>query len=87
MTIPKFKMLYFRKGRRHGTENLKNNLFLGLLQPPLDKNSEDLAILILQFDDVTVNSFFSRVVQWREEGGKGGGGGGARFVDFVPSML
>ena len=57
VTIQKFKMLYFRNERRHGTGNLTKDLFLGLLQPPIDRNSEDLAILILEFDDVTVKSF------------------------------
>ena len=47
-------MLKFRKKRRHETGNLKTDLFLVHLQPPLEKNSEDLAILILEFDDVTV---------------------------------
>ena len=40
-----------RKERRHGTRNLEKDLFLGHLQPPVDKNSEELAILILEFDD------------------------------------
>ena len=60
-------MLYFGNERRHGIGNLKKDLLLGHLQAPLDKNSEDLAILILEFDDVTVKtilffSFFSRRV-------------------------
>ena len=42
------KMLYFQN----------EYLFLGLLQPGVDKNSEDLAILILGFDDVTVNTIY-----------------------------
>ena len=41
----------FRKEKRHGTRNLENDLFLGHLQPPEEKNSEDLAILILELDD------------------------------------
>ena len=58
-------MLNFLNERRHGTENFKNDFFLGHLQPPLDKSSEDFTILILEFDDVTVSSFFSREAQWR----------------------
>ena len=46
-------MLNSRNKRRHGTGNLKKDLFLGHLLP-LDKNLEDIAILILEFDDVTV---------------------------------
>ena len=30
---------------------LTKDLFLGHLQPPVDKNPEDLAMLILEFDD------------------------------------
>ena len=51
-------MLKFRKKRRHETGNLKTDLFLGHLQPPLEKNSEDLAILILELDDVTVKTIY-----------------------------
>ena len=32
--------------------------FVGRRQPPLDKNSEDLAILILEFDDVSVKTIY-----------------------------
>ena len=42
--------------RRHRTGNLKKGLNLGHLQPPFDKNFEDLAILILEFVDVTRKS-------------------------------
>ena len=45
------KKAVFRNKRHHGTRNLEKDLFLGNLQPPVDKNSEDLAILILEFDD------------------------------------
>ena len=51
----KFEMLYFRNERRYGTGNLKKDIFLSHLQPPLETNSEDLAILSLEFDDVTVS--------------------------------
>ena len=40
-------MLYFGNEKRHGTGNFTKDLFLGRLQPPLDKNLEDLAIFIL----------------------------------------
>ena len=33
VTIRKFKLLYFRNERRHGTGNLEKDLFLGHLQP------------------------------------------------------
>ena len=54
VTIRKFKMLYFRNERyhMHGARHLKKYLFLRLIQPYIDKNSEDLATLILEFDDV-----------------------------------
>ena len=39
-------------------ETLKKYSFLGHLQPLIDKNSEDLAILILEFDDVTVKTIY-----------------------------
>ena len=45
VTIRKFKTLYFRNERRHGTGNLKKHLFLS-----------QLAILILEFDDVIVKT-------------------------------
>ena len=35
-------MLYFRNETSQGNGNLRKDLFLGHLQPPLDKNSEDL---------------------------------------------
>ena len=72
VTIQKIKMLYFQKERRHGTGNFKRDLFLGRLLPPLDKNSEDLAILILEFfDDVTEKTIycFLCALAWVPEGG------------------
>ena len=51
--IWKFKMLYLQNERLYGTENLQNDFFLGHLQPSVDKNSEGLAILSLEFYDVT----------------------------------
>ena len=58
VTIRKFKMLYFRNERRHGARNLIKDLFLSHLQPPKDKNSKPLAVLILEFDDVTVKTIY-----------------------------
>ena len=53
VTIRKFKMLYFRNEGHHGTAYLQKDLFLSLLQLHIDKKSEYLATLILEFDDVT----------------------------------
>ena len=55
--IAKFKMLYFEHERRDRTGNLPKDLFLGRLQPGVDKNSEDLTIIILEFVDVTVKLY------------------------------
>ena len=49
-------MLYFRNERRHGTGNMKKDLFIGDLQPQKDKNSRHLVVCILGFDDVTVKT-------------------------------
>ena len=62
VTIGKFKMLYFRNERYHATRWLKKDLFLGLLQPHIDKNSEDLATLILEFDESPKNHLYVSVV-------------------------
>ena len=51
-------MLYFQNERRYGTGNLQKDLFLGHLQPGVDKKPEDLAILILGFDDVRVKTIY-----------------------------
>ena len=52
-------MLYFFKRKScYGTGNLKNDLFLGHPQPPKHKNSKHLAVLILEFDDVTVKTIY-----------------------------
>ena len=51
-------MLYFLNERRHGTGNLSKDFFLGHLQPGVGKNSKDLAILILELDDVTGKSIY-----------------------------
>ena len=52
--IRKFKLLYFKNERRYGARNFVKDLFLGHLQPGVDKNWEGLAVLIIEFDDVMV---------------------------------
>ena len=47
-------MLYFLNERCHGTRNLQKDLPLGPLQLGVNKNSKDLLIWILEFDDVTI---------------------------------
>ena len=61
--IQKFKLVYryFQNERRYGARNFYKDVFLGHLQPGVDKNSEGLAILILEFDDVMVKTIFSRL--------------------------
>ena len=49
--IQKFKFVYIQNERRYGARNFYKDLFLGHLQPGVGKNSEGLAILILEFDD------------------------------------
>ena len=63
VTIWKFK-------RHHGT-----GLFLGHVQPPLDKIFDDLVILVLEFDDVTVKTIycFLSSLEWDPEGDPVGG--------------
>ena len=51
-------MPYFLNERRHRTPNLQRDLLLGHLQPGVGKNSKDLAILILEFDDNTVKTIY-----------------------------
>ena len=46
----------FSKLKTSRNWKLEKRFILGHLQPPLDKNSEDLAILVLEFDDVIVSS-------------------------------
>ena len=66
-------MSYFQNERRHRTAgNLKKIYFQVIfLQPPLDKTSEDLAILILAFDDVTEKTIYCSFssLEWGPEGG------------------
>ena len=47
----------FSKRKTSWNRKLEKGLVLSHLQPPLDKNSEEVAILILAFDVVTVKSF------------------------------
>ena len=54
MKTRKFKLLYFRNETGYGNENLYKDLLFVYLQPSVNKNSLNLAILSLQFDDVTV---------------------------------
>ena len=60
LEIQNAHMLYFRDERRHGSGHLKKDLFLGHLQAPTDKNLKQPAILILEFDDVTMNTIYSQ---------------------------
>ena len=52
----KFKLLYFRNETCYGTENLYEDFFVVYLQPNVNKNSQNLAILTFQFDDVKYRS-------------------------------
>ena len=60
--IQKFKLVYFQNERRYEARNSYKDVFLGHLQPGVDKNSEGLAILILEFDDIMVKTIFSRLI-------------------------
>ena len=60
--IQKIKLVYFQNERRYGARNSYKDVFLGHLQSGVDKNSEGLAILILEFDDVMVKTIFSRLI-------------------------
>ena len=60
--IQKFKFVYIQNERRYGARNFYKDLFLGHLQPGVGKNSEGLAILILEFDDVMVKTICSRLI-------------------------
>ena len=53
--IRKFKMYE----RQYGAENFCKDLFFSPLQPGIHKNSEGLAILILEFDDIVVKTLYS----------------------------
>ena len=54
----KFKLLYFRNETCYGNGNLYKDLIFDYLQPIVNKNSYNLAILTLQFDDVTVKTIY-----------------------------
>ena len=51
-------MLYFQSERPYGAENFNKALFFRLLQPGIHTNSEGLAILILEFDDVMEKTLY-----------------------------
>ena len=55
----KFKLLYFRNETSYGTGNLDKDVLFGYLQPSVNKNSWNLAILTLQFDDVAVKTIYT----------------------------
>ena len=55
----KFKLLYFRNETSYGNGSLYKDLFLVYLQPNVNKNSQNVAILTLQFDDVTEKTIYS----------------------------
>ena len=57
----KFKLLCFRSEISYGNGNLYKDLLFGYLQPSVNKNSWNLAILTLQFDDGTVKRVPNRV--------------------------
>ena len=63
-------MLYFQNERHHKFGNLKRDLFLGHLQLPLDKNSADLVILILEFDNVTVKTIYCFLSSLKRDPGR-----------------
>ena len=54
----KFKLLYFRNEPCYGNRNLYKDLLFVYLKPCVNKNSKNLAILTLQFDDVTVKTIY-----------------------------
>ena len=54
----KFKLLYFRNETCYGNGNLYKDFFFVYLQPSVNRNSWNLAILTLQFDDVTVKTIY-----------------------------
>ena len=52
----KFKLLYFRNETCFGTGNLHKDIFSIYRQPSVNKNSSNLVVLTLQFDDVIVKT-------------------------------
>ena len=59
----KFKLLYFQNETCDGNGNLYKDLFFVYLQPSVNKNSYNVAILTLQFGDVTVKTIYSSADQ------------------------
>ena len=55
----KFKLLYFRNETCYGNGKLHKDLLFLYLQPSVNKNSWNLAILTLQFDEVNVKTIYS----------------------------
>ena len=58
----KFKLLYFRNGTCYGIGSLQKDLFFIYLQPSVNKNSQNLAVLTLQFHDVNMKTIFSKTM-------------------------
>ena len=54
----KFKLLYFRNETCYGNGILYKDLLFVYLQPSLNQNSLNPAIVTLQFDDVTVKTIY-----------------------------
>ena len=50
-------LLYFQNLRRYGAGNFYKDLLFFHLQPGVHKNSRSLAILTLEFDDVTTTIY------------------------------
>ena len=54
----KFKLLYFRNETCYGNGNLYKDLLFVSIQPSVNENSYNFAILTLQFDDITVKTIY-----------------------------
>ena len=57
----KLKLLYFRNETCYGNENVYKDLLFVYLQPNVNQNLQNLAILTLQFEDVTVKTIYTSV--------------------------
>ena len=68
----KFRLLYFRNETYYENGNLCKDLLFVYLQPSVNRNSQNLAILTLSFDDVTAKNIYCRTyrVDLPEELGK-----------------
>ena len=55
----KFKLLYFRNETCYGNGKSYKDLVFVYLQPSVNRNSLNPAILTLQFDDVTVKTIYT----------------------------